>query len=164
MLWIDDKFGLREGSIEFPFRMASEYALPAGGRHAYSHSYSSVHLSPGKAAANGFTHSNGSPGKLSVSNSPLFTHTESSRETSPIHLPNGDGSHFKHLQSFEQNAPAFRESSRTSRHKHNHSEPPMKGRSRGESDLGRPAQRKDSVYQAAMHANSKCIGVMVLTT
>ena len=125
--------------------MASGYALPAAGSyHVHSPSYSDIHRSPGKAAPNAFMNSNGS-----ASASPLFTHAESSCESSPV--PNANG-HHTHTHSLEHKPRAFKENGYLSTHKHSYSSPPMKSRPRGESDLGRPANSKSSVYKPTLES------------
>ena len=119
--------------------MASGYPhSTAGGNHyhhGHSHSYSAIHLSPGKTASMPFANGNGS-----LLQSPLFTHTESSRETSPIGPPNGV--HNQETQGYFAG-----ENVRPSKHRHNHSAPTMRSsRPRGESNLGKPAQEKSHGY------------------
>lgn len=114
--------------------MASAYALPVNGRsynHGYSHSHTGIHLSPGRAVANGYA--NGGLTKSPVPNGSLFTHAESSRETSPAASPapqtNGDP--------FKQNVPAFKENFGVHKHRHNHSEPSMRSKSGVDYDVVR---------------------------
>lgn len=134
--------------------MASGYALPPpkGNYHSQSHSYSGIHLSPGKAAANAFVNGNGNVSRSPVQNGLLFTHAESSRETSPVQFPDGVQSHTQHIHSLEPNVSAFQQNSLVSKHKHNHSEPSMRNRPRGESDLGRPAEHRSSGYQFSLES------------
>lgn len=132
--------------------MASGYALPTstGSHHGYSHSYSGTHLSPHKATSNAFPNSNGSVVKKAVSNGSLFTHAESSRETSPISSPSIATNNFS---PFDQNAFAFQNNARSHNHIHTKSWSPMKSsRARGESDLGRPANSKSSAYTPSLEA------------
>ena len=119
--------------------MASGYPhSTAGGNHyhhGHSHSYSAIHLAPGKTASMPFANGNGS-----LLQSPLFTHAESSRETSPIGPPNGV--HNQETQGYFAG-----EEVRPSKHRHNHSAPTMRSsRPRGESNLGKPAQEKTHGY------------------
>ena len=128
--------------------MASGYALPTtnGGSHfqpGHSHSYSASHLSPGKAPSSFHNGSEyGSSVRKAASNGSLYTHAEVSRETSPMVSPNYERAQFH--TPYEQNTFAFQEKVRlqapAAKHMHSHSRSAMKGRQRGESDLGRPAE------------------------
>ena len=135
--------------------MASGYALPsAGGNrngHIYSHSYSGIHLSPQKPISNGFANANGLPVKKATSNGSLYTHVELSRENSPSAELNQNHNHYP---GFEQNALAVQENARVSRHAYSRSDSPMKGRSRGESDLGRPADPRHTIYHPVLESIS----------
>lgn len=138
-------------------RMASAHGLPTftppGSHfHAHSRSYSGAHLSPGKAASHSFAHGNGNLNTLAVGPSPLFTHAESSRETSPVFFPNAaNGSPYKPLSPFDHNAHAFQQNAGlSSNHRYSYSSPTMKSRPRGESDLSRPADMKGAVYQPSL--------------
>lgn len=136
-------------------RMASGYALPSpgGSRHGHSHSYSAVHLSPERKAPNAFTHTTGLSVKKAVSNGSLYTHAELSRENSPSPSPNAEvNQQHNHYPGFEQNAYAVKENGRISAHAHHHSSPSMKSRPRGESDLGRPADPRSTVYRPALES------------
>lgn len=134
--------------------MASGYALPTtkGSHHGYSHSYSGIHLSPDRSASKTFAHSNGSHVKKAVSNSSLYTHAETSRETSPIPSPNAHQNHHDPFAAFNQNIVGHQENGHLSHHTHNHSWSPMKSRPRGESDLGRPAELKSSAYKPVLES------------
>jgi len=118
--------------------MASGYALPSatagGSHHGHSHSFSSIHLSPGKKLANTFQTSNGSPRKA-ASNNALYTHAETSRETSPMQTPRDEVP-----PALEHNIAAVAHNHHVHDHVHEHapsrSWSPMKTRPRGNSDLG----------------------------
>ena len=132
--------------------MASSYALPVmngGSHHGHSHSYSSIHLSPSRADSSAFPSSNGSFVKKAMSNGNLYTHAETSRETSPMPSPNQEHNHY---DAFERNLSAFNDNFATSKHQHSHSHSPlpMKSRTRGESDLGRPANPHSHVYKPTL--------------
>ncbi|KAK0918394.1 putative zinc transporter msc2 [Friedmanniomyces endolithicus] len=140
--------------------MASGYALPTGNggsryqqdtQHGHSRSYSSQtsHLSPNRAASNGFSPSNGYPTvKKASSHSGLYTHAETSRDSSPMPSPGIEL--FK--TPFETNTFAFEDNTRL------FAPPPLSGhtriksmgRTRGESDLGRPADPRSSVYRPTL--------------
>ena len=126
--------------------MASGYALPTvGGYHGHSHSYSNIHLSPGKTAPKNLPNGNGSYIKKAVSHSSLYTHAETSRETSPIPTPVSE--HLEqqnHFPSFELNANAFSDNAALPHHHNTPSNAQMKSRPRGESDLSRPAAYRTS--------------------
>ncbi|TKA70655.1 hypothetical protein B0A55_08764 [Friedmanniomyces simplex] len=140
--------------------MASGYALPTGNGgshyqqhtpHGHSRSYSSQppHLSPNKAASNGFAPSNGYPTvKKASSHSSLYTHAETSRDSSPLPSPGIE----LYKTPFETNTFAFEDNSRL------FAPPPLSGhtriksmgRTRGESDLGRPADPRSPVYRPTL--------------
>ena len=145
--------------------MASSYALPlsshpAGNHHGHGHSFSASHLSPASAnAKNSFSNANGGHVRKAASNGNLlYTHNETSRENSPYPSPEHE---HDHSRAFQANIDAVQANghshthanghdhspspshshshthSHTNGHSHSHSAPPMKGRARGESDLGR---------------------------
>ena len=132
--------------------MASGYALPStgGSRHGHSHSYSGTHLSPGKSVPYAFPTSNGKYVKKAVSNSSLYTHTETSRETSPVSAHHDNVKPHSSFTPFEQNGFPIQENGHLYKHTHSHSSSPMKSRPRGESDLGRPADSRSSVYKPTL--------------
>nr|POF13456.1 hypothetical protein CFP56_02479 [Quercus suber] len=135
--------------------MASAYALPVDDAHRHTHSYSHSHLA--SRSVSKFPSYNSSDATNSTFSVPrvdgnLFTHQEASRESSPNHhhqhhqsVRNHDRqSQDTHVSHESQTAPTF---PRGTQHNHTHttSESPirlpfsiMKGRARGESDLGRP--------------------------
>ena len=145
--------------------MASSYALPlsshpAGNHHGHGHSFSASHLSPASAnAKNSFSNANGGHVRKAASNGNLlYTHNETSRENSPYPSPEHE---HDHSRAFQANIDAVQANghshthanghdhspspshshshthSHTNGHSHSHSAPAMKGRARGESDLGR---------------------------
>jgi zinc transporter 5/7 len=143
--------------------MASSYALPlsshpAGNHHGHGHSFSASHLSPASAnAKNSFSNANGGHVRKAASNGNLlYTHNETSRENSPYPSPEHE---HDHSHAFQTNIDAVHANGHSHSHNHNHghdhdhdhahshthghahshshSTPTMKGRARGESDLGR---------------------------
>ena len=134
--------------------MASGYALPltGGSRHGYSHSYSGIHLSPGKSASNAFPNRNGSYVKKTFSNGSLYTHAETSRETSPVSPYHEQQKSYNNFATFEQNVAAFQENNRSHQHTQSLSRFPMKSRARGESDLGRPADLTNHTYKPTLES------------
>lgn len=137
--------------------MASSYALPlsghpAGNHHGHGHSFSASHLSPASAnVKNSFSGPNGGHVRKAASNGNLlYTHNETSRENSPYPSPEHE---HDHSHAFQSNIDAVQVNGHAHNHGHNHdhthshnhghahshshSAPPMKGRARGESDLGR---------------------------
>jgi zinc transporter 5/7 len=145
--------------------MASSYALPlsshpAGNHHGHGHSFSASHLSPASAnAKNSFSNANGGHVRKAASNGNLlYTHNETSRENSPYPSPehehdhsqafkakidavqaNGHSHSHAHAHDHDHSHSHSRSHSHSPGpgHSHSHSAPPMKGRARGESDLGR---------------------------
>lgn len=138
--------------------MASGYALPsytgAGSHHGHghSHSFSGGFLSPNKMPSNGFAKGNGSVVKKAVSNNSLYTHTETSRETSPAISPHVEYEHLNHYPAFSQNNSAFQENARLHKYSHSHPVAPMKSRPRGESDLGKPANAASQAYKPVLES------------
>lgn len=148
------------------------YALPSSRGHTHgSHSYSGPHLSPAKAASGQFF-SHGSV-KKAVSNGSLYTHVE---VHSPVTSPDGDLNQHSHageqnVFAFQHNAALHQHSHSYSHsrspqpihshiHSHNHSRSPMRGRARGESDLGRPAVPNGFAYAPSLDtipAASTCV-------
>ncbi|KAK5168983.1 putative zinc transporter msc2 [Saxophila tyrrhenica] len=126
--------------------MASGYALPhapaAGSHHGHTRSLSGVHLSPGKTLSNGFATSNGHSARKTASNSTLYTHEETSRETSPMPSPGDE------YPAYEHNTAAVAHNHHSHAHKHTQSWSPMASRPRGESDLGNASYRTAGVTSA----------------
>lgn len=139
--------------------MEADFTVPTTNRgshhshrhqHAQSHSFSdsTCFLSPSTAGANGH-----GGVKKAVSANDLYTHAETSRETSPV------PSRSFYKQSL--NTP-YEQHSWSSHHNNSHSPNghakspsafvfPMKsGRARGESDLGRPANPHSAVYRPTL--------------
>lgn len=137
--------------------MASSYALPlsghsAGNHHGHGHSFSASHLSPASATSkNSFSKANGGHVRKAASNGNLlYTHDETSRENSPYPSPEHE---HDHSRAFQTNIDAVQANGHSHdhshghshnhshdhahAHSHSHSAPTMKGRARGESDLGR---------------------------
>jgi zinc transporter 5/7 len=141
--------------------MASSYALPlsshsAGNHHGHGHSFSASHLSPASAnAKNSFSNANGGHVRKAASNGNLLhTLNETSRENSPYPSPEHE---HDHSRAFQTNIDAVHANGHSHNHghehshnhghnhahdhghthSHSHSAPVMKGRARGESDLGR---------------------------
>lgn len=134
--------------------MAPSYALPlsggghpAGNHHGHSHSFSGSHLSPASIkSSDSFSGANGNHVRKAASNGNLFTHNETSRENSPF--PSPEHEHDRNLASqtnidaAQANGHSHGHSHALSHahshtHSHSHSGSPMKGRARGDSDLGR---------------------------
>lgn len=159
--------------------MASSYALPlsghpAGNHHGHGHSFSASHLSPASAnAKNSFSNANGGHVRKAASNGNLlYTHNETSRENSPYPSPEHE---HDHSQAFKANIDAVQANGHSHSHannhdhshdhshahshshshnhgpahSHSHSAPIMKGRARGESDLGRN-DLNNSVYTPSL--------------
>lgn len=149
--------------------MASTYALPvtgggdkAGSHHGHTHSFSGSHLSPASANSNNaFAASNGHQPvrKAASSSNLLYTHDETSRENSPYPSPEHEHTY---AQAFRTNIDAVQANGHSCGHSHGHSHnhshahshshssgSPMKGRARGESDLGR-AGVDNSTYTPAL--------------
>lgn len=127
--------------------MASSYALPLsadsqGNHHGHGpghgHSFSASHLSPASAnTKNSFSSTPGHNVRKAASNGNiLYTHDETSRENSPYPSPEHE---HDHSHAFQTNIDAVHANHSHSGHTHSHSHSgsPMKGRARGESDLGR---------------------------
>lgn len=127
--------------------MASGYALPLSGGHAQyghprGHSFSDANLSPFAAEQGNFPASDGGFMRKAVSHSALYTHAETSRENSPYITPSRDNErshYFDRDHSREQAEDVVNSAPRPSLK--------MKGRARGESDLGRPANPNSSAYR-----------------
>lgn len=132
----------------------SGYGLPGTKHgHGYSHSYSNISLLPGKpsASSNTLLPTNGNFATKAIPNGNLYTHAETSRDTSPLTSPYQERESWH--TPYEQNTYAFQANSRLSpgvphhsHHTHSRSWSPMKSRARGESDLGRPAEHKSSAF------------------
>nr|OQO30137.1 hypothetical protein B0A51_02877 [Rachicladosporium sp. CCFEE 5018] len=132
--------------------MASSYALPTIASHGYSKSHSGIYLAPGSAQQNGHV-------RKAASNGALFTHNETSRETSPYASPIHE---LDRAEAFQTNITAVNDNhwnhSHTHDHahshdhglKHSHSNASMKSRTRGESDLGRPADPSSGAYRPSL--------------
>lgn len=167
--------------------MASSYALPlsshpAGNHHGHGHSFSASHLSPASAnAKNSFSNANGGHVRKAASNGNLlYTHNETSRENSPYPSPEHE---HDHSQAFKANIDAVQANGHSHSHAHNHdhshshsrahshspgpghshshSAPPMKGRARGESDLGRN-DLNTSIYTPRLR-DTCCVYIMVFS-
>ena len=140
--------------------MASSYALPltaagdmARNHHGHSHSFSGSQLSSA-STNNSFSSTNGHVRKAASNGSLLYTHDETSRENSPYPSPQHE---HDHAHAFQTNIDAAHTNGHvhahshdhahshshdhahghSHSHSHSHSGSPMKGRARGESDLGR---------------------------
>lgn len=136
----------------------SAYALPTviGGGHSHGHGHSrsysattSPHLSPNKAAANGLPTSNGCHGvKKAVSQSSLFPHAETSRETSPLPSPGADTFttpfEFNNHRFEDHRGSGLRAGSPWKGHTR------MKSRPRGDSDLMRPADARGPTHKPTL--------------
>ncbi|KAK4574148.1 putative zinc transporter msc2 [Recurvomyces mirabilis] len=142
--------------------MASSYALPYananGGsgqqqqhaHHGHSRSYGGgPYLSPGKTFQNGSAINNShSTVKKASSHNQLYTHAETSRETSPLPSPGVE----EYKTPFEHNIYAFENNQRLN------APPPSRfghartksSRPRGESDLGRPADVRSPAYRPSL--------------
>ncbi|KAK6436059.1 putative zinc transporter msc2 [Oleoguttula sp. CCFEE 5521] len=132
--------------------MASSYALPTIASHGYSKSHSGIYLAPGSAQQNGHV-------RKAASNGALFTHNETSRENSPYASPIHE---LDRAEAFQTNIAAVQDNhwnhSHTHDHahshdhglKHSHSNASMKSRTRGESDLGRPADPSSGAYRPSL--------------
>jgi len=129
---------------------------PTGNHHGHSHSFSASHLSPASAnAKNSFSNANGGHVRKAASNGNLlYTHNETSRENSPYPSPEhehdhshvfqanidavqANGHNHSHEHGHKHDHDHSHSHSHGHAHSHSHSAPPMKGRARGESDLGR---------------------------
>ncbi|KAK4998686.1 putative zinc transporter msc2, partial [Elasticomyces elasticus] len=128
--------------------MAASYALPLAmandaaqththGHHVHSHSLSGTQLAPSKSF-NGTYLSNGNHIKKAFSNGSLYTHAEAQSPLSPpVESPFAHKEN-EHVHSLHPHG-----------HGHSHSYTPslpMRGRTRGESDLGRPAGQISNGY------------------
>ncbi|KAK6430314.1 putative zinc transporter msc2 [Oleoguttula sp. CCFEE 5521] len=132
--------------------MASSYALPTIASHGYSKSHSGIYLAPGSAQQSGHV-------RKAASNGALFTHNETSRENSPYASPIHE---LDRAEAFQTNIAAVQYNhwnhSHTHDHaqshdhglKHSHSNASMKSRTRGESDLGRPADQSSGAYRPSL--------------
>ncbi|KAK5107282.1 hypothetical protein LTR62_001411 [Meristemomyces frigidus] len=133
--------------------MASSYALPftntGGPQHNHSRSYNGApYLAPARTGQNGHAISNGYPPvKKAASQGQLYTHAETSCDTSPMPSPGLD----EYKTPFEHNTHAFESNTRL------HASPPSAGhtrsksnRPRGESDLGRPADPRSPAYRPSL--------------
>ncbi|OQN99800.1 hypothetical protein B0A48_14570 [Cryoendolithus antarcticus] len=132
--------------------MASSYALPTIASHGYSKSHSGIYLAPGSAQQHGHV-------RKAASNGALFTHNETSRENSPYASPIHE---LDRAEAFQTNISAVHDNhlnhSHTHDHahshdrglKHSHSNASMKSRTRGESDLGRPADPSSGAYRPSL--------------
>jgi zinc transporter 5/7 len=134
--------------------MASSYALPLSADsqgnhhgHGHGHSFSASHLSPASAKTkNSFSAAPGHNVRKAASNGNiLYTHDETSRENSPYPSPDQEHDH----SPFQTNIDAVHANGHNHSHDHSHDHShsghthshshsgSMKGRARGESDLGR---------------------------
>ena len=137
--------------------MASGYALPNGNHHhAHSHSYSYTkpHLSPDKHFSNAFPTRDGRFVKKAGSSGNLYTHTEASRETSPLASPSlytydsAQSREWPTPQPIHQNGFAGNTESHAGLPAYVNPSVAMKGRIRGESDLGRPHKTINGARQS----------------
>ncbi|KAK3625309.1 putative zinc transporter msc2 [Elasticomyces elasticus] len=136
--------------------MASGYALPTsiGGSHFQqpghnrSHSSNPPYLSPNKAIANPVPSSNGYPTvKKASSHSGLYTHAETSRDSSPLPSPGSE----LYKTPFETNTFSFENNTGLSAPLlSSHTRVKSMGRTRGESDLGRPADPRSPAYRPTL--------------
>lgn len=133
--------------------MASGYALPtAGAHHAHSKSHSNL-LPP--SAQNGFAKSNGHIRKA-PSTGGLYTHAEASRETTPSPNAAAEHQHYPFPNLHEHNKAAVEHNGHI-HHQHDHGRshsfaPVRSARSRGESDLGKPAQPRATAFRPTLHS------------
>ena len=129
--------------------MASSYALPLSADsqgshhgHGHGHSFSASHLSPSSASTKN-TFSSKHVRKAASNGSILYTHDEASHENSPYPSPEHE---HDHSHAFQTNIDAAYANGHNHTHdhahaghthSHSHSVSSMKGRARGQSDLGR---------------------------
>lgn len=154
--------------------MASSYALPlsgdsAGNHHGHGHNHSNSFgslLTPASAnSKNSFSSANGHHvRKAASSGNLLYTHNEASHENSPYPSPEHE---HDHSHAFKTNIDAVQANGHAHSHGHTHSHDhdhdhnhshshshsqcgsQMKGRARGESDLGR-SNVNGSVYTTSL--------------
>ena len=117
--------------------------------YAHSRSFSdhTSFLSPYPIGANGHSI------KKAVSANDLYTHAETSRETSPILSPSFPKQSWHTRYGQEPRSSHYKHSHPPNGHARSYSAfvfPMKSGRARGESDLGRPANPQSAVYRPAL--------------